>query len=661
VSRTGPYISSLPFVAIEVFFFYLSVCVLIAKCDSAFVFLVLLFIGNMDGLHSDTIPAQIASGIPVSTMDSSHPPGSAKALAAKYRRFVQDTAQRCGDFKKLNEFIEQRGQVEHQPNPSKTTLVRVVEGVADSDPAQYSSQITGDQKLAETLNDLCHVHAAGRLFIVENAGPDTMCLLGGAFDVDPQMFDEHLDTSPWYFLETIPDHLPQLQSVKRREQYVRLQFTAACVYKPSKDPDDALEFTCSDSRTAAIVRVGGKLIPRSRPGTKSFGKILLIRHSVAIWFGGPKFGARWNGRCCPFILRRISYWDGRFVPPLTRMLGIILVDPPFSPNPEEGTCEISEYRPFSGRPKSINDAGHRFPRESLRNSFQFCLSQDPSLFRASVEDPFILVRDLLKIMASEWIVVLKYMERELVTIETCLEKQNPSLYDLEAQLTDLFIHRRRAGRYRDLIVETRCWCASQGQESWPRSAGNDAPLSIALDLAEDYKAVERMVERNCERIDRNEELLTAEVAVAEGKRNASKSDSMAKLTILATIFLPFSTIASVLNMNGSFAPGQKNFWIFWATAIPINAAIFFVYAVFEVMQRCKRDGPHGVGMLLAARMKLGKSVPSSRNAKKPSTDYQQEIRKPPLIVDQPFTDTQKSREDLLVTIIGKCQSEPDLC
>lgn len=343
------------------------------------------------------------------------------------------------------------------------------------------------------------------------------------------------------------------------------------------------------------------------------------------------------------------------------MLGIILVDPPFSPNPEEGTCEISEYRPFSGRPKSFNDAGHRFPRESLRNSFQFCLSQDPSLFRASVEDPFILVRDLLKIMASEWIVVLKYIERELVTIETCLEKQNPSLYDLEAQLTDLFIIRRRAERYRDLIVETRCWCASQGQESWPRSAGNDAPLSIALDLVEDYKAVERMVERNCERIDRNEKLLTAEVALAEGKRNASKSDSMAKLTILATIFLPFSTIASVLNMNGSFAPGQKDFWIFWAIAIPINAAIFFVYAVLEVMQRCKRDGLHGAGMLLAARMKLGKSVPSSRNAKKPSTDYQQAIRKPPLIVDQPFTDTQKSQEDSLVTIIGKCQSEPDLC
>jgi hypothetical protein len=33
----------------------IGVCA-IAKCDLAFVFLVLLFIGNMDGLHSDTIP-----------------------------------------------------------------------------------------------------------------------------------------------------------------------------------------------------------------------------------------------------------------------------------------------------------------------------------------------------------------------------------------------------------------------------------------------------------------------------------------------------------------------------------------------------------------------------------------------------------------------------
>ncbi|KAF2458557.1 hypothetical protein BDY21DRAFT_410637 [Lineolata rhizophorae] len=325
-----------------------------------------------------------------------------------------------------------------------------------------------------------------------------MAQLGGTFDMDPQTFEEHLDTAPWYFPERIPDHLPRLPSIARREQYVRVQFVAAQTYHPRAEAGFPSNFIWSDESRAAIVRVAGKLTPRKRSSsTKEFEKVILARNSATIWIGGPNLGASWNDSA-------------------------------------KGDCDEPEYRQLSGRAKFMNDEGKLFPRSSPRASFQFCLEQDPALVARSAKDPFVLLRDLMRIIASEWNVPLKYIERELGTIEVYSEKGSPSLDELQSQLKDLFMLRRRTELYQLMIAETRSLCEHRGQEGWPREPDNNARCPIVSAIVADFSEVERLAERNVQRIARNEKVLGDELAVEQVRQDASKGDTLTFL-IYATI------------------------------------------------------------------------------------------------------------------------------
>lgn len=58
-------------------------------------------------------------------------------------------------------------------------------------------------------------------------------------------------------------------------------------------------------------------------------------------------------------------------------------------------------------------------------------------------------------MASNWIVINEYVNRELATIEYILEKEEPTFRDLEIYLKDLYIYRRRVTRYHELITQAK--------------------------------------------------------------------------------------------------------------------------------------------------------------------------------------------------------------
>jgi len=80
-----------------------------------------------------------------------------------------------------------------------------------------------------------------------------------------------------------------------------------------------------------------------------------------------------------------------------------------------------------------------------------------------------------------------------------------------------------------------------------------------------------------ERVDKNLNLLTSLIAIGAGKHNLEENHGVVRLTVLATIFLPFSTIATVLSMQGNFAPGAGEFWIYWVAAfclVTLVAAVF---------------------------------------------------------------------------------------
>jgi hypothetical protein len=92
-------------------------------------------------------------------------------------------------------------------------------------------------------------------------------------------------------------------------------------------------------------------------------------------------------------------------------------------------------------------------------------SSNLSLLEIAKSDCFLVLGDVYRLVASNWIVTNEYVNRELATIEDILEKEEPTFRDLEVYLKDLYIYRRRVTRYHELITQAKEQCATRGQAS----------------------------------------------------------------------------------------------------------------------------------------------------------------------------------------------------
>lgn len=217
-------------------------------------------------------------------------------------------------------------------------------------------------------------------------------------------------------------------------------------------------------------------------------------------------------------------------------------------------------------------------REALARHLKERFTCNSTLLSAARADSFLFIGDLYRLIASNWIVINEYVNREMATIEYKLEKEEPSFRDLEVYLKDLYIYRRRCTKYHELISEARDQCYSRGQASWSRSSSSIA-IEHAKDMEADYSYLLSRTEGTAQRTEKNINLLTSLVAIGAGKQGLDESHSVSRLNLLAIIFLPFSTIATILGMQGNYAPGAGQFWLFWAVAVPLTAGIFVMSAL----------------------------------------------------------------------------------
>jgi Mg2+ and Co2+ transporter CorA len=100
-------------------------------------------------------------------------------------------------------------------------------------------------------------------------------------------------------------------------------------------------------------------------------------------------------------------------------------------------------------------------------------------------------------------------------------------------------------------------------------------------MEEDFIYLQVKVQKTAQRIEKNINLLTALVAIGEGKQALDENHGVARLNLLATVFLPFSTVAAILGMQGNYAPGAEIFWLFWAVSIPLTGFIVGISALYD--------------------------------------------------------------------------------
>jgi len=208
---------------------------------------------------------------------------------------------------------------------------------------------------------------------------------------------------------------------------------------------------------------------------------------------------------------------------------------------------------------------------------------DSTLVNVAAGDCFLVLGDVYRIMASNWIVLDQYINRELATVEYILEKDEPGFRQLETYLKEMYMHRRRCTKYFELIGEAKQQCHDRGQASWPRSCdqGSEVAAHLAQDLEQDFKYLQTKTQGTAQRTEKNIQLLTALVSIGEGKQALDENHGIGRLTLLAMVFLPFSTVGTILGIQTIYGPGQEAFWVFWAVSIPLTCFILIATFLFN--------------------------------------------------------------------------------
>lgn len=235
---------------------------------------------------------------------------------------------------------------------------------------------------------------------------------------------------------------------------------------------------------------------------------------------------------------------------------------------------------------SIDDIGpHSTNREALIRHLKERLSTD-SHRRIAHFDCFFVLGDLYQLAASNWMVINEYVNREITTIEYKLEREEHGFRDLEAYLKELFIHRRRITRYIELIDETKEQCMKRGPRSWSQDSTSEFCAQQARDWEDDFVNIHAWFHATSQRIEKIIRLLTALVAIGEGKQSLVENHGIARLSLLAMVFLPFSSVATILGIQGSFAPGEGKFWLFWVVAIVLTTFVVGIFLLYDRIVLC---------------------------------------------------------------------------
>jgi Mg2+ and Co2+ transporter CorA len=206
-------------------------------------------------------------------------------------------------------------------------------------------------------------------------------------------------------------------------------------------------------------------------------------------------------------------------------------------------------------------------------------------------DIFLVLYEGYRIIASEWLVVNEYVKRELADIEFHLEKSESSFRQLETYLRELYRIRRRCNKDRELVMEAATQCKKRGQALWPSamatSDGNEDAVKFAegraQELVEDLQFVIDNMSISISRVEKNITLLMGLVTISEGRQGLQENRAILFLTLIATVFLPSETVATILGMQTQYGPGTSNFWLLWAIALPLTVLVITIPYLYRTV------------------------------------------------------------------------------
>jgi hypothetical protein len=267
-------------------------------------------------------------------------------------------------------------------------------------------------------------------------------------------------------------------------------------------------------------------------------------------------------------------------------------------------------------------------RESYMKSFAKHLHNNKNT-KVGTPSEFVLLYDLFRIIASEWVVFNTYVERELNNIERWFENYQELCPNWHYFLNKLMTIRRRLTKYEILVRNQLRQCPGhwnthdRPQANNPTASGrlhmstlmdfdqvldsfsynqtrNSEAIKVATSLMTVwlnslvYKQTRYVgiqtgaVEAQTKRVEEQTKLVkeqTKQVVEQESviaKQNGlaeARNASLAFLTLVTSIFLPFTTVAAAMSIptETTWRIGGEDQWKFWVSA---SCFVFVVFVSF---------------------------------------------------------------------------------
>ncbi|KAH8734311.1 hypothetical protein BGZ61DRAFT_559911 [Ilyonectria robusta] len=435
------------------------------------------------------------------------------------------------------------GLAEHlgsEPRNASTTVVIDCHGQSPSEPVSVAEA---------DFSWLVNVKSqTTRLVFIENISPRLISLVGEMLDVDPIFFANHVNTD----LKDIeksppPPSVALLPSLISEKGHLHLHYQQVMSLGSAERFKEVAYSLKSDSNIQRNIR---RLPPLS-------GKQLVLARA-----------------CCSVFVKQIN----------ESYICLFLVDPPINAaidtskelkktypvDPLHGGFEdfgpsssFSSFSSFAGKSNDIWDNTSMF--SSLLHYYR---TYPPGFIPTK---PTILGVGYypVRIVLSEWSVYTLLISRYFKYYEYSLQDMTNRLHDND--IVDLQRWRRRSKQSQNKLS-----MLAKFIDYWTQREDDRQHWEMVLD---DIQHVRQQLEYYSQSLEQIVMVATSMVQLFDSRRSILEAINVRRLTYIALIFVPLSWVASLFSMSDTYSPGHENFWVYFATALPLVVVVLLLSAI----------------------------------------------------------------------------------
>jgi hypothetical protein len=270
---------------------------------------------------------------------------------------------------------------------------------------------------------------------------------------------------------------------------------------------------------------------------------------------------------------------------------VILTDPPVKEVIQDRKVVNMPNEPFQGGYLDFIPSSSRSlkapsgpPRTSLRDDLVYYWNTHYSLI-PSLSVPSDTTLFPRKIIASHYMLLLTSIRSVLSSQEWQLSRRDDlsamQINYVEAQWSDIQALNRRCAEYSEDVERIMLAIGIKADAPDFSATGKDW-----TDSAKDFQLIHARLKALKARYEVLLGSITAlagiagnRQSVAEAKRSFREAKNVKILTLIGMVFIPLAFICGLFSMSDNFLPGSSEFWIYWATAVPLIVAVFLVSLV----------------------------------------------------------------------------------